>query len=201
MIVMTHRTQLLRILQHAPFFILKRKLTFCFRLRWIATMSTQTATCQGPELISEKEIGINDVLCGRGTKHCYTAGNNMCYKLVNHFIPDYARAKKVDKTVISIVIVEAVQNATPPGRFLSKHSDTKSKWKEIIDHKAREKTSQLLRETVMVGRANTKTMYQKKKIDRIIREVHNPRDKVESGSSQQTQQVRLGIFYWHHQWS
>ena len=121
-------------------------------------MSTQTATRQGPELISEKEIGINDVLCGRGTKHCYTAGNKMCHKLVNHFIPDYARAKKVDKTVISIVIVEAVQNATPPGRFLSKHSDTKSKWKEIVDHKARDKTSQLLRETVMVGRANTKTM-------------------------------------------
>ena len=155
-------------------------------------MSAQTATPQGPKLISEKEIGINDVLCGRGTKHCYTAGNKMYHKLVNHFIQDYARAtKKTDKTVISIAIVEAVLNATPPGRFLSKHSDTK--WKEIAGDKAREKTSQLLREAVMVGRANAKTMYQKKKIDKIIRDVHKARDKIGGGSSQQTQKARLGI--------
>ena len=89
--------------------------------------------------------------------------------------------------------MEAVQNATPPGRFLSKHSDTK--WKEMTDHNAREKTSQLLREAVMVGRANAKTMYQKKKIDKIIREVHKARrDRVlGGGSSQQTQQAGHGI--------
>jgi len=121
-------------------------------------------------IISESHLTINDVLCGRGTKHVSNAGNKMYHTLVKQFIQEYFSAeKKADKTIISIAIVDAVKNASPPGRFLSNHGYGKC-WREIPDQKAREKTSQLLREAVMIGKTNTKTMYQKKKVDLMIRE-------------------------------
>lgn len=113
------------------------------------------------------EIAVNDVLCGRGTKHCNQAGNLMYHSLVRSFIADYAKAKKKnDKTEISKAIVDAIRNATPKGRFLSKTKD--GFLHEIGDKKAWEKTSQLLRETVMMG--NHRTMYQKRKWDKQMKE-------------------------------
>ena len=110
-------------------------------------------------------VNVNDVLCGRGTKYCNQIGNKMYHTLVNHFILDYAAARnKTDKTNISKAIVDAVRNATPVGRFLTQSKD--GVWFEIGDKKSREKTSQLLRETVMIGQTNHKTMYQKKKDDK-----------------------------------
>lgn len=112
--------------------------------------------------ISNSQINVNDVLCGRGTKHCNQAGNIMYHTLVRNFIVDYARAKKKnDKTEISKAIVDAIRNASPRGRFLNKGID--GFLHEIGDKKAWEKTSQLLRETVMMG--SHRTMYQKRKWD------------------------------------
>ncbi len=112
--------------------------------------------------IIESQININDVLCGRGTKHCNQPGNMMYHTLVRTFIVDYAKAKKKnDKTEISKAIVSAIRNASPGGRFLNKGSD--GYLHEIGDKKAWEKTSQLLRETVMMG--SHRTMYQKRKWD------------------------------------
>lgn len=59
--------------------------------------------------------------------------------------PDYVRAPKIQKPSVARVIVRAIRNGDPPGRFLRK--DEKSgKWVDIGDKKAAEKTSQALRE-------------------------------------------------------
>ena len=117
-------------------------------------------------LIHESNIRVNDVLCGRGTKYCTHAGNQSYHALVKHFIPDYASCrKKTEKTGIAKAIVDAVYNSKPPGRFLTKFKN--GSFSEMENSRAREKTSQLLRENVMIGKTNHRTMYQKKKFDKF----------------------------------
>ncbi|KAL7541799.1 LOW QUALITY PROTEIN: hypothetical protein ACHAWF_007022 [Thalassiosira exigua] len=85
----------------------------------------------------------NDVLCGRGGGSNNHPGNESFRELVNEF--PYVNCPKREKPLIARRIVEAVRNQTPPGRFLSKDSRT-GLWNDIGDGKAREKTSQALRE-------------------------------------------------------
>ena len=59
--------------------------------------------------------------------------------------PDYVRAPKIQKPSVARVIVRAIRNGDPPGRFLRKDEKTQ-KWYDIGDKKAAEKTSQALRE-------------------------------------------------------
>lgn len=59
--------------------------------------------------------------------------------------PDYVRAPKIQKPSVARVIVRAIRNGDPPGRFLRK-DDITGKWIDIGDKKAAEKTSQALRE-------------------------------------------------------
>lgn len=59
--------------------------------------------------------------------------------------PDYVRAPKIQKPSVARVIVRAIRNGDPPGRFLKKDS-ANGKWFDIGDKKAAEKTSQALRE-------------------------------------------------------
>ena len=59
--------------------------------------------------------------------------------------PDYVRAPKIQKPSVARVIVRAIRNGDPPGRFLKKDATT-GKWFDIGDKKAAEKTSQALRE-------------------------------------------------------
>jgi len=69
--------------------------------------------------------------------------------------PDYVRAPKIQKPSVARVIVRAIRNGDPPGRFLRK--DEKSgKWVEVGDKKAAEKTSQALREKTTEEREKTK---------------------------------------------
>jgi DNA-binding transcriptional regulator/RsmH inhibitor MraZ len=125
----------------------------------------------GTELIKESDINVNDVLCGRGTKYRTHSGNQTYHSLVKHFIPDYANAaKKVDKTRISKAIVDAVNSSNPSGRFLIETKD--GSFRIMVDSKAREKTSQLLRENVMIGKTNHRTMYQKKKFDKFLKKTN-----------------------------
>ncbi len=122
-------------------------------------------------LIHESNIRVNDVLCGRGTKYCTHAGNQSYHALVKHFIPDYASCrKKTEKTGIAKAIVDAVYNSKPPGRFLTKFKN--GSFSEMENSRAREKTSQLLRENVMIGKTNHRTMYQKKKFDKFMKKRH-----------------------------
>ena len=104
------------------------------------------------ESIAHADINVNDVLCGRGTKHFAQSGNQLYHSLVKHFVPDYEIATKRDeKTEISTAIVNAIHGATPPGRFLIQ-SERYGFWCNIGAQKAREKTSQLLRESVATRR-------------------------------------------------
>jgi len=97
---------------------------------------------------STSPISINDVLCGRGGMTNHHAGNIFFRKLVRHHQESYLLATKKDKAGVAKGIVEAIRGLKPPGRFLKKTRDIgpNGVWVEIGDRKAREKTSQALRE-------------------------------------------------------
>lgn len=85
----------------------------------------------------------NDVLSGRGGETNHHAGNIQYRQLVKMCQPAYIAAKRRDKPKIAASIVRVVRRLG--GRFLKK--DTKSlSWKDVGNTKAREKTSQALRE-------------------------------------------------------
>jgi hypothetical protein len=84
-----------------------------------------------------------DVLCGRGGETNHHSGNIQYRHLVKVCQPAYISAKRRDKPKISESIVSAVRKMG--GRFLKK-DPTKSIWYDVGNVKAREKTSQALRE-------------------------------------------------------
>lgn len=58
---------------------------------------------------------------------------------------DYINSKRLDKPLVALEIIKEWRGQLPPGRFLK--LDEKSKrWNDVGDKKAREKTSQALRE-------------------------------------------------------
>ena len=83
-------------------------------------------------------------MCGRGGGSNNHPGNENFRQLVNEVKVPYVNCPKREKPLIARRIVEAVRNQTPPGRFLCK--DIKGMWNDIGDGRAREKTSQALRE-------------------------------------------------------
>jgi len=96
--------------------------------------------------LQTSDINENDVLCGRAAEVINNSGNRRFRALTRHFRSIYANSSKGDdKNKISCAIVDAVRTANPPGRFLKKHA-TKDIWYDIGDRKAREKTSQTIRD-------------------------------------------------------
>lgn len=95
--------------------------------------------------VSAVFIHFNVAVCGRGGGSNNHPGNESFRELVNEVKLPYVNCPKREKPLIARRIVEAVRNQTPPGRFLSKDSKT-ALWNDIGDGKAREKTSQALRE-------------------------------------------------------
>jgi hypothetical protein len=92
----------------------------------------------------EKEFTSNDVLCGRGGLTNNAPGNIFFRKLVRMKQQVYLLASKREKAGVAREIVETIRSLNPPGRFLKK--DSNGVYKDIGDRKAREKTSQALRE-------------------------------------------------------
>lgn len=90
-------------------------------------------------------IHPHDVLCGRGGGTNNHAGNEKFRELVSQQKVAYLHSSKRDKPFVSRGIVRAVRAQNPPGRFLQKDERT-GLWYDIGDQKAREKTSQALRE-------------------------------------------------------
>ena len=86
----------------------------------------------------------NDVLCGRGGETNHHAGNIQYRQLVKASQPSYIAAKRRDKPKIAEKIVRTVRKLG--GRFLKKNPETPNTWKDVGNTKAREKTSQALRE-------------------------------------------------------
>jgi len=87
---------------------------------------------------------LSSAVCGRGGGSNNHPGNENFRQLVNEVKVPYVNCPKREKPLIARRIVEAVRNQTPPGRFLCK--DIKGLWNDIGDGRAREKTSQALRE-------------------------------------------------------
>ena len=88
---------------------------------------------------------VSDVLCGRGGLTNNAPGNVYFRRLVRLKQESYLLATKREKAGVAREIVEMVRALHPPGRFLKK-DDSSGMWVEIGDRKAREKTSQALRE-------------------------------------------------------
>jgi hypothetical protein len=97
----------------------------------------------------------NDILCGRGGLTNHHKGNKRFRDLVSLHRPDYIRAVKVSTPTVARMIVRAIRNSDPPGRFLQKDTTT-NKWVDIGDKRAAEKASQALRERPLEDRANEK---------------------------------------------
>lgn len=92
-----------------------------------------------------KEVNENDVLCGRGGATNSHAGNRSYRELVKSFKDKYLKAKKKQKPNVAAEVVAKIRSLDPPGRFLKK--DKESGWYvDIGDARAKEKTSQALRE-------------------------------------------------------
>lgn len=89
-------------------------------------------------------VTINDVLCGRGGLTNNHPGNVFFRGLVRSRQEAYLFASKREKALVAHGIVDVIRSLKPPGRFLKK--DKKDMWTEIGNKKAREKTSQALRE-------------------------------------------------------
>lgn len=136
--------------------------------------SKPLSICTRPEFAEYQLQGIvtphpNDVLCGRGGGSNNHPGNESFRELVNEVKFPYVNCPKREKPLIARRIVEAVRNQTPPGRFLSKDSKT-GLWNDIGDGKAREKTSQALREGAPVIREMNKERVTPTNVAAVLKE-------------------------------
>jgi len=88
-------------------------------------------------------VNKSDVLCGRGGETNHHPGNVKYRALVKRFQPLYIVSKRRDKPRIAEKIVHTIRQRG--GRFLKKDSYSNT-WRDVGNTKAREKTSQALRE-------------------------------------------------------
>jgi hypothetical protein len=65
---------------------------------------------------------------------------------------DYLNCKRLDKPLVAIEIIRSWRGQDPPGRFLKLDEKT-GMWFDVGDKKAREKTSQALREKAPIIKA------------------------------------------------
>jgi len=87
----------------------------------------------------------NDVLYGRGGGTNHHEGNKRYRKMVEGRKVDYVNSKRLDKPLVALDIIKIWRDQKPPGRFL-KYDEKLDLWNDVGDKKAREKTSQALRE-------------------------------------------------------
>lgn len=92
-----------------------------------------------------REPHANDVLYGRGGGTNHHPGNKRYRKLVETRKVDYVNSKRLDKPLVALEIIKEWRGQKPPGRFLKLDEKT-GLWHDVGERKAREKTSQALRE-------------------------------------------------------
>lgn len=101
-----------------------------------------------------KDPRPNDVLCGRGGSINSHPGNERFRQLVEKRKRVYLTARfKREKRLIASSIVSEIRGLDPPGRFLQMDKAS-GLWKDIGEEKARDKTSQALRENAPKIRAD-----------------------------------------------
>ena len=94
-------------------------------------------------------------------------GNILFRNLVKAKQPAYVRATKREKSGVSVDIVNIIRRLTPPGRFLKRDTENPEKWVDIGDQKAREKTSQALREGAPAVREEMTALARKTKASSV----------------------------------
>lgn len=99
-----------------------------------------------------KEPHENDVMYGRGGGTNHHPGNKRYRKMVEERKVQYVNSKRLDKPLVALEIIREWRAQLPPGRFL-KHNEKTGNWDDVGDKKAREKTSQALREKAPIIRA------------------------------------------------
>ena len=92
-----------------------------------------------------KEPHDNDVMYGRGGGTNHHQGNKRYRQKVEDRKLTYVSSKRLDKPQVALAIIREWRAQIPPGRLLKQNDKTK-KWDDVGDKKAREKTSQALRE-------------------------------------------------------
>ncbi|KAG7350302.1 hypothetical protein IV203_009662 [Nitzschia inconspicua] len=92
-----------------------------------------------------KEPHENDVMYGRGGGTNHHPGNKRYRKMVEDRKLEYVNSKRLDKPLVALEIIRIWRGQLPPGRFLKLDEKT-GLWHDVGDKKAREKTSQALRE-------------------------------------------------------
>ena len=90
---------------------------------------------------------INDCLFGRGGGTNHNPGNKKYRKIVNSKKAEYVVSSRANKPIISRKIVSDWRAMNPPGRFLELDKST-GLYNDVGDERAKEKTSQALREKV-----------------------------------------------------
>ena len=86
-----------------------------------------------------------DCLFGRGGGTNHHPGNKLYRQRVEDKKELYLKSKRLDKPIVAMDIIKEWRDMDPPGRFL-KQDDVTKLWNDVGDKKAREKTSQALRE-------------------------------------------------------
>ncbi len=92
-----------------------------------------------------KDPHDNDVMYGRGGGTNHHTGNKRYRKMVEDRKLEYVNSKRLDKPLVALEIIRVWRAQLPPGRFLKLDEKT-GLWNDVGDKKAREKTSQALRE-------------------------------------------------------
>ena len=115
---------------------------------WLKQTENMFAKLPPVDMTCAKEIVVqpNDVLCGRGGETNHHPGNIRYRSLVKAYQKLYLLAKRRDKPKIAQCIVVSVRGVD--GRFLrrTKNAIKGNVWVDVGNVKAREKTSQALRE-------------------------------------------------------
>lgn len=128
----------------------------------------------------------NDVLCGRGGSINNHPGNEKYRHFVNRKKRIYLTARfKREKRLIAASIVQEIRNQEPPGRFLAKDGRS-GEWYDIGDLKARDKTSQALREGAPEIRKEMENDRQKELIE--LQKQHQEQEKQKQQEQQDQQQ-------------
>lgn len=86
---------------------------------------------------------------GGGTNH--HPGNKRYRKMVEDRKLEYVNSKRLDKPLVALEIIRLWRSQIPSGRFLKLDEKT-GLWNDVGDKKAREKTSQALREKAPIIR-------------------------------------------------
>ncbi len=112
-------------------------------------MPISNSTCPLKDI---DEVLDNDVMLGRGRGTNHHPGNKRFRAIVEEQKDQYNKASRIEKPVIALAVVHQVRALLPSGRFLKLDKST-GKWFDVGDKKAREKTSQALREPKKEGDA------------------------------------------------